>query len=273
MDLTLFFRVAWRYRLLVLSGLIVAVLAAFFALVRVDPAGSPVLSLRGEGQYVSYTTIFVTQEGFPWGRLPTDDEEGGVDAARLAGLATLYTKLVDSDPVADLTKAVLPETGWSIESTVLLDDGGIAQALPLIRIAGLANTPALAELTAATVADSLMTYVSQRQQGAQIPQDERVVLQLIKGPDEAVTLAGRSFTFPIVIFLLLSMLSLAAPFLIDNIRRSAAALREQAPDRRAPVDPPVRGVRPRDPLDDDPFALSVEEDDERRRRIQELSER
>ena len=69
MDLTLFFRVIWRYRILVMTGLLVAVLAAFLAMVRITPGGSPALSLRGEKSYASYTTLFVTQTGFPWGRL------------------------------------------------------------------------------------------------------------------------------------------------------------------------------------------------------------
>ncbi len=271
MDLTLFFRVIWRYRLLVLTGLIIATLAAFFALVRVSPTGSPVLSLRGEGQYVSYSTIFVTQEGFPWGRLPTDEEgEGGVDAGRLASLATLYTKLADSDPVNELNEAVLPETGWAIEAAVVLDGGGLNQPLPLIQIAGIGNSPELAEETSETAADSLMTYVSERQRGADIPADERVVLQLIKGPEEAEVLAARSFTMPIVIFLLLSMLTLALPFVVDNIRRSAAALRTGGGTRPGPQDPPPP-ARPRQDIPDD-FPLRVETPEEERRRRM-LSER
>ena len=51
------------------------------------------------------------------------------------------------------------------------------------------------------------------------------MLQLIKGPDEVVLVHGRSFTQPIIIFLLISMITLALPFLIDNIRRSLAAAR------------------------------------------------
>ncbi len=59
-----------------------------------------------------------------------------------------------------------------------------------------------------------------------------MVLQLIKGPEKPVLIQGRSFTQPIIAFLLISMITLALPFLLDNIRRSLAAARdaEQADD-------------------------------------------
>ena len=206
MDLTLFFRVVWRYRLLVLAGFTLALLIAFFAAFRITPGGEKLLTLRGEGQYSSATTIFVTQQGFPWGRLPEDDPNGGSQAAedsgRLAGLATLYAKLVDSDPVTDAAKRQLPATGWLIEAAPVLDGAGLSSPLPLISVIAVANSPELAEKAVGVTTSSLLTYVSDRQNEASIPADERVVLQRIKGPTEPLTVKGRSFTFPIVLFLL-----------------------------------------------------------------------
>lgn len=271
MDLTLFFRVVWRYRLLVLSGLILAVLAALLSLVRISPGSSPAVSLRGSGEYVSYTTIFVTQRGFPWGRLPVANPDpsvsGGVDAAKLAALATLYTKLADSDPVQNLNKAVLPEKGWELEAAPVLDGGGLNQPLPLIRIAAIANSPALAEQAAGTAADSLMTYVSQNQRRAGIPYKDRVVLQLIKGPEEAKTLSGRPLTKPIVLFLLITLLTLAAPFVIDNVRRSARAVREE----NRPADGSPSGIAAPLPVRT-AGEVPAEADADRRRRIDQTAE-
>jgi hypothetical protein len=271
MDLTLFFRVVWRYRLLVLAGFTFALLIAFFAAVRITPGGEKLLTLRGEGQYSSATTIFVTQQGFPWGRLPEDDPNGGSQAAedsgRLAGLATLYAKLVDSDPVTDAAKRQLPATGWVIEAAPVLDGAGLSSPLPLISVIAVANSPELAEKAVGVTTSSLLTYVSDRQNEANIPADERVVLQRIKGPTEPLTVKGRSFTFPIVVFLLFLMLTLAAPFILDNIRRSVSAVRGAA----APPAPPETRRHPV------PWAEVMEEDfefdgEERRRRMVEAAE-
>lgn len=225
MDLTLFFRVIWRYRVLVMTGLLLAVLAAFFAMVRISPGGETPLSLRGEKEYASYTTLFVTQSGFPWGRLAEGNTDDVENAGRLASLATLYSKLADSDPVNELNKRELPATGWSIESAPILDGAGLSSPLPLVRIAALATSAELAEKTAATATASLQSFVTARQDANDIPETDRVVLQLIKGPEAAVLLQGRSFTPPIIAFLLIAMVTLALPFLLDNIRRSIAAAR------------------------------------------------
>lgn len=276
MDLTLFFRVVWRYRLLVAAGLLIAVLAAFMTLVRVDPGGSPPLSLRGEELWGSTTTVFVTQPGFPWGRLPEQAAEGAPaqtpeNAGRLAGLATVYSKLADSDPIRDLMLKSLPEDGWEVKAVPLLDDSGISSPLPLLEIAGIAPTPSSAETTAAAATRALQTYVNDRQVENNIPTSDRVVLQRIKGPEEAEVLAGRSFSVPIVAFLVITMITLALPFLLDNIRRSQDEFRrgglrpEDDPLAAALLSPPVnRG---------DDYELARNELDEESGRTTRLRER
>ncbi len=167
----------------------------------------------------------MTQSGFPWGRLAQGDDSSVNNAGRLASLATLYSKLAESDPVDDLNKAALPGTGWKIESAPVLDGAGLSSPLPLVRIAALANSAELAQKTAATAAESLQRFVTTRQRANDIPDGDRVVLQLIKGPEEPVLIQGRSFTPPIIAFLLIAMVTLALPFIIDNLRRSIAAAR------------------------------------------------
>ena len=225
MDLTLFFRVIWRYRILVMTGLLLAVLAAFFAMVRISPGGPEPLSLRGDKEYASYTTLFVTQAGFPWGRLGQGDNSAVNNAGRLASLATLYSKLADSDPVDELNKAALPSTGWKIESAPVLDGAGLSSPLPLVRIAALANSAGLATKAAGTAAASLQSFVTTRQRANDISGRDRVVLQLIKGPEKPTLVHGRSFTPPIIAFLLISIITVALPFIIDNLRRSIAGAR------------------------------------------------
>ena len=68
-DLNLYLRVLWRFRLIVAIGLVLAISLAFASLVKVGFAhGSLSLSYRQQPTWQSTTRLFVTQEGFPWGR-------------------------------------------------------------------------------------------------------------------------------------------------------------------------------------------------------------
>jgi hypothetical protein len=224
MDLALFMRVVWRYRRIVLVGLIVTILLSAFALLRFDSKG---VTLRGGEEWTSRTTLFVTQPGFPWGRLQPEGEAPSgpstQNATRLSGLSTLYSKLADTDQVIDLMKASLPHDGWRIEAAPVLDGSGLNNPLPLLQIAAVATSAKLAQETAGAAASSLQSYVRTRQENNAIPEGDRVVLQVIKEPEDAKLISGRSFTLPLIIFLLLGTVTLAVPFVIDNLRRSFAA--------------------------------------------------
>ena len=74
MDLKLYLRVLWRFRILMAAGALLAATLAFLSFVRVDPGGSPLLSYRDDEQWVTYSMLFVTQQGFPWGRLTAGEE-------------------------------------------------------------------------------------------------------------------------------------------------------------------------------------------------------
>lgn len=251
MDLALFIRVIWRHRRFVLSGMIVTILLSGLALVRF---GSDGVSLRGGEEWTSRTTLFVTQPGFPWGRLQPDGEApsgpSSQNAARLAGLSTLYSKLADTDPVIDVMKESLPGDGWRIEAAPVLDGSGLNSPLPLLQIAAIATSAPLAQETAGVAAASLQSYVTSRQEINDIPEEDRVILQLIKEPEDPILVAGRSFTLPLTIFLLLAAVTLAVPFVLDNLRRSFALPARAPAGRRpdeTPPEPEPRATRVRRP--------------------------
>src|SRR5207247_6479648 len=103
--------------------------------------GGPKLSYRQGQQWVSYTTLFVTQQGFPWGRSIISQGQGGsaaasagaastgqfADPARLASLAVLYAQLASSDPVRNIMLREGPLTG-TIEADAILSRSGLADA-------------------------------------------------------------------------------------------------------------------------------------------------
>ena len=61
MDMQLYARVLWRWKLVVVLGLLVAVALTFLSIYRVPSNGH--LSARKHSEYVSYATLFVTQTG------------------------------------------------------------------------------------------------------------------------------------------------------------------------------------------------------------------
>src|SRR5688572_29756916 len=114
-DIQLYLRVLWRFRLLVAAGFTLAVVLALLSFARVsfeNGLGPPKLTYREQEKWVSYSTLYVTQPGFPWGysviKQPDPDEQletrtkqiapEFADPTRFASLAVLYAYLATSDP-------------------------------------------------------------------------------------------------------------------------------------------------------------------------------
>ena len=85
MDLRLYLRVLRRFWPITILGILLAVGLAFLAYVRVDYSEGKVdLTYRGSEQWVAYTTLMITRDGFPWGSagvpnaqvIPSNDPAG-----------------------------------------------------------------------------------------------------------------------------------------------------------------------------------------------------
>ena len=66
MDFGLYARVLWRFKLIVIGGLLLATGAAVLSVIRIAPSG---VSYRQDELWASTARLGVTQVGFPWGRL------------------------------------------------------------------------------------------------------------------------------------------------------------------------------------------------------------
>jgi hypothetical protein len=83
MDLSLCFGVLWRFRLIVAAGFVLASFAKVgFA------HGSLSISHRLQEAWQGTTRLFVTQQGFPWGRtvLPADSPTAVPPTSTSSGL-------------------------------------------------------------------------------------------------------------------------------------------------------------------------------------------
>ena len=85
MDLPLYLRVLWRFRLLVAFGTVLAIALALLVTVRVS-LSSPYLAYRQSQTWSSESRVFVTQQGFPWGYAapPTVSTTPAADSCHIA---------------------------------------------------------------------------------------------------------------------------------------------------------------------------------------------
>jgi hypothetical protein len=212
MDLRLHLRVLWRFRILVALGILCALAVAFLALMRVDYTTGKV-SYRASEQWVSYSRIFVTQRGFPYGAVSTN----GQNPSALAANAILYSQLANTDPVLRLAFGPTKPPG-TIQAAPVLASQSTSDALPIISIAATAATPARAKNLARLETSGLIRYVQRLQTGAQIAPNNRIQLRVIQQPLVATLFKARSKTLPIVVFLTTLLAFIGLAFVLENLR-------------------------------------------------------
>jgi hypothetical protein len=229
-DLQLFLRVFWRFRLLVLSGLVLALSLAFLSFVRVDFANGFKTSHRQQEEWASYGRLFVTQEGFLWGSSlskiepPANDQEALQDPlgvqrqaeVRLSTLAVVYSELVMSDEVKRMIEREAGPLRGRIEAAAVLSEK--QDVLPLISIAGIASSPARARSLTRRAIASFRRYLARQQEVNAIPDEDRVILEVVRQPDKPRLLKKRSKTFPIVVFLTVMIAVSGLAFVLENLR-------------------------------------------------------
>src|SRR5918995_1653839 len=139
MDLQLYARVLWRFRIVVAVGTALAISLAFLSYYTVSLSNGLSVTPREAEVWRSDATLFVTQPGFPWGRLgvdgsdfsPADDssqEQAGdgprfADPDRFVDLAMLYCYLAESDAVRRLMEREAPVNGQIMAEPVASDEG------------------------------------------------------------------------------------------------------------------------------------------------------
>lgn len=206
-------RVFWRFKYLMILGLLLACGLAFISAARVNTTTWTV-SYRAKQQWASYAKVFVTQRGFPWGAVNTPTT---TDPTRFTSLALIYANLINGDAVTSRVNAQgkLPGT---VEAAALLTSPGSSDALPIISIAGLSDTRTHSLALTGRATRALIGYVNALQQENGIPKDNRVWLQEIQSPGESKLVAGRSKTVPVMVFLAVLIAIVAMVLVLENVR-------------------------------------------------------
>jgi len=224
--------VLWRFRVVVALGVIIGSLLALTSFARVDlSGGTPALTARDDEVWLSASTLFVTQAGFPWGRTIFDETievEGAGDEptliprfgdpGRYSGLATLYVELAKGDDVRRAFRAKAPPSVTYQPEVVKSSDGG--SVLPMIYMKGFGPSARLAEAAANIAAEEFRRYLASEQVQARISKDRRVSVVVTSKAIPAAIVEPRSIVRPIFLFLLAMMASIGLAFVLENLRPS-----------------------------------------------------
>jgi capsular polysaccharide biosynthesis protein len=240
MDLGLFLRVIWRFRVVVLIGLIFAMALAFLSFIKVSfNGGSPQFSYRQQEQWRSDSKLFVTQPGFPWGQtiteyLPSNPNSSVpavpiADPGRLSTLTALYAELANSDEVRRLMLRDQSSPGL-VKGTIKVTAIAAPQyssILPLLKLEATSDSPSHAVALASRASQAFRRWLQTKQNAAGISADRRVLVDVVNRAANPVRVSGRGRTLPIVVFLTVMTAVLGLVFILENLRPRIRTVRDQ----------------------------------------------
>ena len=235
MNLKRHFDVLWRFRLIVIVAAVLGIVLAGLAVFRPTSSG---LEWRSEEVWTSQSTVFVTQKGFPWGRviLPGPQSTAGAvlpegvapaaadenktreefaDPGRFSNLGILYSYFAKSERVRALMRPI-PDPDQLMVTPVAAAQN-TSEVLPLLNIEASATTPKGAVELNASAISALKTYLEDQQRENDIAASDRVLLEVLNPPGRPILFIGRSKTPAVVAFVLVMALALALCYMLDNL--------------------------------------------------------
>ncbi len=230
MNMSHFFRVLWRSKWLMATGLVVAVLTAITAGFRVENGS---MEPRAERSFTAATLVMLSGSGIPLYQAASAGQAlaNGTTAPReqdLSQAAVMYAYIISGSPIRDeVTGQVGPLSAAESISAVqrTTQPSGSERFpgrlnLPIIEIHGTAATPERAVQLVNTATASFHSYVTQQQEAAELAPAARVELANIK--DAAVTERDVSNTLaPLIAVGSGTFLAfIALIFILDNARRT-----------------------------------------------------
>jgi hypothetical protein len=233
MDLRSLIGVLWRFRVLVLSGVLLASGLALLAMTK--PAlrdGKPALVFRQPKLWQSDVTLLVTQAGFPEGRTvyptsPTLTPSGEsllpsyAAPSRFSDLAVLYAELAMSNRVqreilgAQATDRETPYVG--VIAAPVPSPTGVG-FLPLLKFTGISTSPKGSFQLAQHAGVIFRQFLEEEQAASKTPRDQRVQLVPLATSLRPTVYQGRKMTGALLAFFVVAMLTVATAFLLENIR-------------------------------------------------------
>jgi hypothetical protein len=216
MDLRLYGRVVWRFRIIVAIGLLLAVVFAVLSFVSVSFSHGLKVSYRQSEDWQATTLYELSGEGFPVGSVYAAG--GAKSPLALSSLATVYAQLATGDQVHRRIRQGGPLHGVVSANSLIDSRTSQRSTLPLLAISADAATPDKALKLARRAARAFTGYVTDEQNRSGIPQSQRVQLQVISAPKAPLLVTPRKKTLPIVIFLAIATATIGLAFVLENLR-------------------------------------------------------
>jgi hypothetical protein len=229
MDLRLFGRVLWRFRVLVLLGFILAVALAALTVVKLGAHG---LTYRDSRLWSADMQLEVTQSGCPICRLyatrsgttpgepgiPIEPKAPIVDPTRFATLALYYANALTTDNVRQLARRGDGVTGKLIATARRDDQSGTL--LPYIDVTSISTSAQDAMKYAERSADALNAYIRDQQRANHVPVSDRAIVETVVHPRAANVNVYRSRpkTMPLVVFFAVMFATIGLAFVLENAR-------------------------------------------------------
>ena len=257
MDLDLYFRVIWRFRVLIIVGFVVAILLAVLSTARIHFShGRPSLTYRQAEIWQSNSTLLIGQPKLRWGPpvVPTP-KTGNTTHFRstttsstdptattpvydvplnFGALAAFYARLANSDGVRRILVRDTGDPGARITAVPVVNTSSSrGGTLPFVNIIGTATSGAAARRLAGAGADAFSTFVNARQAAAKLPLSQRVEMQVVNLAQPAILAQGRKKTLPIAAFLTVMIAFIGCAFILENMRPRIAPVQETTQEARA----------------------------------------
>lgn len=229
MDIQLYLRVLWRFRVLVFLGLVLAVSLAFLSITKITfTDGRPHFTYRETPPWGAEATLLVTQSGFPEGRSIFDEAARSpdlnettflgrfADPSRFERLALLYAHLATSDEVKRRMRQDGPLNGKIEAAATPAGDGG--SFLPIITITATSETGPAAKRLADRTVIAFRDFLHDQQEASKIDAEDRVELPVVNRPERAEQVGGQPLLRPAFVFLLVFAITMALAFILENLR-------------------------------------------------------
>ena len=212
----------------------IATVLAVLSVVRINTSGPDLYTYRQKQQWASYAVLQVTQPGFTIGTVDGSGKIQSADPTRFSALAVTLAPFVTSDAVRAIMLRKGPING-SVEAAALTVPSDPADVLPLISIAGLADSKAGSLQLVTRATNSFRQYFDTQQRQNHIAPDNRIVLAPVNAPGNTKLLRDRSQTLPLVVFLTVMIATIALCFVLENLRPrrpNAVSVPERSDERR-----------------------------------------
>lgn len=255
MSLARHVAVLWRFRAVMVVGLLLGLLLAILASYKPAFDGGPKFEPRGSEKWTSDSALLVTQPGFPEGRvvLPTAAGAGTAGAAgaaaaapvekkgaikfadpnRFTFLADFYTQLAGSDQV----RRRVPGKPKPEQIQVSLVPGTAGTpVLPIIKLTTNAGTAPAAKALNVAMMRALRSELAAAQAQNGIAAGDRVQLASFNAASTPVLTAARSRTASILALMLAIVGSIAVAHILASLRPAPEAEGEQLDELYDPWD-------------------------------------